>query len=68
MSLKGFHVLFIAVSILLAIGAGAWGLRSHAEEANPLHLAFGIGSLVAAVALGIYGAWFVRKIRSSHYP
>ncbi len=55
MSLKGFHIVFITLSILLAIGCAAWSF------ANQTALAFGIASVVAAVALIFYGIWFIRK-------
>ena len=55
MSLKGFHIVFITLSILLAIGCAAWSFT------NQTALPFGIASVVAAVALLFYGAWFIRK-------
>ena len=57
MSLKAFHVLFIIVSILLAVGCAAW---SWVNGTSP---AFGYGSAAAAVALVCYGVWFVKKSR-----
>ena len=57
MSLKAFHVIFIIVSILLAAGCAAW---SFFNQTSP---AFGWASAVAAVALVLYGIWFVKKSR-----
>jgi hypothetical protein len=58
MSLKAFHVLFISVSVLLALGFGAWCLR-----AQPPWMAAGFLSLTAGVGLAGYEVWFVRKMR-----
>jgi hypothetical protein len=57
MSLKGFHLVFIVLSILLASGCAAWSFL------NNVALPFGIGSAVAAVGLLIYGILFIRKTR-----
>jgi hypothetical protein len=58
MSLKGFHLFFIFVSILLAAGCAVWAFEN--EVPRP----FGIGATVVAVALVIYGIYFIRKSRS----
>jgi hypothetical protein len=57
MSLKGFHIFFIVLSILLAAGCGAWSV------ANRVALPFGIGSFVTALGLAAYGVYFIRKSR-----
>ena len=58
MSLKGFHVFFIFLATLLAAGFAAWSLMN--ETAVPV----GIASAVLAVALIIYGIWFIRKSKN----
>ena len=57
MSLKAFHILFITMAILLAVGCAAW---SFCNEITP---AFGIISLLAAVGLLFYGIAFLKKAR-----
>jgi hypothetical protein len=57
MSLKGFHILFIILSILLAVGCAAWSFL------NGVALPFGIASCVIAAALVMYGIYFIRKTR-----
>ncbi|MBC8038472.1 MAG: hypothetical protein H7X89_14765 [Rhizobiales bacterium] len=57
MSLKGFHIFFIVLSILLAIGCAVWSF------ANGVAPAFGIGACVTAAALIAYGIYFIRKSR-----
>jgi hypothetical protein len=57
MSLKGFHIFFIFLSILLAAGCAAWAFVNGVERS------FGIASCVVAGALVIYGIYFIRKTR-----
>jgi membrane protein YdbS with pleckstrin-like domain len=63
MSLKGFHIVFIIVSTLLAIGIGAWCVWVDLVEGAPIYLAGAVCSFVVAVALVIYGVWFYRKMK-----
>jgi len=56
MSLKAFHILFIALATLLAAGCAWWAFTNSITN-------FGAASAVAAVALFIYGIYFVRKSR-----
>ena len=63
MSLKGFHIVFIIFSTLLALGIGAWCIWVNIVEGEPVYLAGAIFSFVAAVALMVYGVWFYRKMK-----
>ena len=63
MSLKGFHIVFIIFSTLLALGIGAWCIWVNLVEGEPVYLAGAIFSFVAAVALIVYGVWFYRKMK-----
>jgi len=63
MSLKGFHIVFIIFSTLLALGIGAWCIWVNLIEGEPVYLAGAIFSFVAAVALMVYGVWFYRKMK-----
>lgn len=56
MSIKAFHIIFIAISDLLAAGCAWWGFSSNSAP-------FGVASSIAAVALFIYGIYFVKKAR-----
>jgi hypothetical protein len=56
MSLKWFHVVFIALSILLSVGVGVWGLFNN-------FVALGALSLAGSAALCVYGPYFLRKAR-----
>jgi hypothetical protein len=63
MSLKGFHIVFIIFSTLLALGIGAWCIWVNLVEGEPVYLAGAIFSFVVAVALMVYGVWFYRKMK-----
>jgi hypothetical protein len=63
MSLKGFHIVFIVFSTLLALGVGGWCIWVDLVEGAPIYLAGAICSFVVAVALIIYGIWFYWKMK-----
>ena len=63
MSLKGFHIVFITFSTLLALGAAWWCLRVNQEAGAPVYLAGAVICSLAAVALVVYGVWFYRKMK-----
>jgi hypothetical protein len=63
MSLKGFHIVFIIFSTLLALGIGGWCVWVDLVEGAPIYLAGAICSFVVAVALVVYGVWFYRKMK-----
>lgn len=57
MSLKAFHIFFIALSIILAIGCAVWAFVNGSE---PI---FGIASAIVAVGLIVYGGFFLKKAK-----
>ena len=63
MSLKGFHIVFVVFSTLLAVGLGAWCIWVNLVEGTPIFLAGAIASFAAAVGLVVYGVWFYRKMK-----
>jgi len=67
MSLKAFHVVFIAVSILLAFGFAAWEFQAYADVRRTADLVFGIGSTGAGVGLVIYGRYVLKKLKHISY-
>lgn len=67
MSLKAFHVFFVAVSVLCALGFGAWALADYARSGRGSVLVLGILGFAAAVALVWYGLWFLRKLKNVSY-
>jgi hypothetical protein len=63
-SLKAFHVFFVIVSVLCALGFGAWAVNDYLRTGDGGVLALGVLSLAAAVALVWYGLWFLRKLKN----
>jgi hypothetical protein len=63
MSLAAVHLLFIALSTMLAIVAGVWGLRDYAATGGAVGLVFGVLSLVAVPVLLVYGVKVRRKLK-----
>lgn len=63
MSLKGFHIVFVTFSTLLALGVGAWCVWLDLIVGAPVYRVGAICSFVAAVALVVYGVWFYRKMK-----
>ena len=62
MSLKGFHVLFITISTLLAALCALLCLQAFRHEGGGAALAGAVASLAGGVALSSYGVWFYRKM------
>jgi hypothetical protein len=63
MSLKGFHVVFITASVLLAFGFAAWCLVAEPHPVGTGRLLAGIASIVIGAGLVGYELWFLRKMR-----
>jgi len=63
MSLKAFHIVFIIVSTLLALGTGVWCLWVNLTAGAPIYVAGAVASFVAAIVLLVYGFWFYRKMK-----
>lgn len=67
MSLKTFHLFFIGVSVLMAIGFGVWEILTYLESGGAGRLVAALLSFVAAVGLILYGVRFVRKQKHLGY-
>lgn len=63
MSLRGFHIVFITFSTLLALAIGAWCLWVNSIVGAPVYTAGAVCSFIAAVGLIGYGIWFYRKMK-----
>lgn len=62
MSLKHFHIAFIAVTVLFFSGFAAWCLL--VPGLPKMYLVLGWGSIVCAVGMLIYGIRFFKKAAS----
>lgn len=63
MSLRAFHLLFIAVSVMLTAFVAAWAISEYRTVHDPGYIATCVASALAGVGLAIYGAVFQRKTR-----
>ncbi|HKQ46490.1 MAG TPA: hypothetical protein VJZ71_00290 [Phycisphaerae bacterium] len=62
MSLRAFHILFIAIVIAGADLIGAWALLEYRTSGEAEMLLAGIVTLVGGLGLIAYGIWFMRKL------
>ncbi len=63
MSLRLFHLVFIALSIVLAAFFGAWSLGQYRSVHDPVFAVTAGGAMLAALGLAAYAALFQRKTR-----
>ena len=64
LSLRSFHLFFIAVSVLLAAWVGVWGLRSYLVTRSLGDLALGVLFFGIGLGLVVYGLKARRKLRA----
>ena len=64
MSLRAFHLLFIALSVILAVFVAAWAAGQYRVEHQAGYAFTGALSLAGAAGLAAYGAMFQRKTRN----
>ena len=62
MSLKYFHILFIALSVLTTVGFGLWAILAH-NLPGGFRTMGGI-SIAAGATLLVYGVRFFKKAKS----
>ena len=67
MSLKAFHLIFVAASVAVSLFLGIWALLSYNQSGSTMHLAFAIASGVAVIALLWYGKYFLKKLKHISY-
>ena len=63
MSLKFFHLLFIALSIVITGFFGAWCFQQYQMTDALMFLLSGTGAFIVMVGLTIYLGWFIKKSR-----
>jgi membrane protein YdbS with pleckstrin-like domain len=63
MSLKAFHLFFIAICGVLAAFCAAWAVSHYLTEPSVAYAAGAVVSSISVVALAVYGTMFQRKTR-----
>ena len=64
MSLRAFHLLFIALSIVLAAFFAAWAAGQYRVEHQISYGVAALAALVGGAGLAAYGAAFQRKTKN----
>ena len=64
MSLKAFHLVFIALSVILAAFCSAWALGQYRSTGDATFMVSAIGAMAGAAGLAVYGTAFQRKTRN----
>ncbi|HEX9656826.1 MAG TPA: hypothetical protein VGB89_07945 [Bacteroidota bacterium] len=67
MSLKSFHIFFITVSVLLAMGMSAWSAMKFADTGDVAVAFLCLFSIAGGVLLIIYGIRMRRKLHELGY-
>ena len=63
LSLRSFHLFFIAASVLLSAAVAGWGVQSWMATRNAGDLALGAFFFVVGFLLALYGLRVRRKLR-----
>jgi len=63
MSLKFFHLVFIASSVVLAVFMAAWASSQYSAGQSLGYAVTAAVSIAAAAGLSVYGTKFQRKAR-----
>lgn len=64
MSIKGFHLIFIAIAALFCGGFGVWALFIDEQDPGMGTKIAGVITLVVSVGLIVYGFYFRRKSKN----
>ena len=63
MGLRVFHLIFIALSIMMAAMVGGWGIHRYLADGGTGGLVLGVGFFLTGAALLLYGVKVLRKFR-----
>ena len=63
MSLKAFHIFFIALCVLMSGALGAWGVNDYLQGGNNQSLALGVIFFLTGAVLLVYGVRFWKKMK-----
>jgi quinol-cytochrome oxidoreductase complex cytochrome b subunit len=63
LGLKGFHIFFIVISILLCLVVGAWGAQRYLQAESTGGLVTAVVFFIAGFLLLAYGVRYFGKLR-----
>jgi hypothetical protein len=64
LSLRSFHLFFIAASVLLAAWVGVWGIQSWQATRSGSDLTVGLLFFALGIVLLVYGLRVRKKLRA----
>ncbi len=64
MSLKAFHIVFVAASVVLMAFLSGWSFLVYRETQSTEHLVWSFCAAASVVGLVAYGRFFLRKLRN----
>ena len=64
MSLKAFHIVFVAASVVLMAFLSGWRFLAYQETHSTEYLVWSSCAAGSVVGLVIYGRFFLRKLRN----
>ncbi len=64
MTLRMFHLFFIALWIVLAAFCGAWAVGQYRATPDAVFIVTAVGSIAGAIGLVVYVMAFQRKTRN----
>jgi hypothetical protein len=67
MSLKTFHIVFVASSVLMTLVISAWCFFNYSNSQSAGDLAWAFVCLFAAAILVGYGRYFLKKLKHISY-
>jgi FlaG/FlaF family flagellin (archaellin) len=62
-SLRAFHLLFIALSVVLAAFFAAWAIGQYRVGQQTGYAVAGVAALLSGIGMAVYGAAFQRKTK-----
>ena len=67
MSLKAFHIFFVAVSVLTAFGFSVWTFARYSAVGGISNILMAIVSVLVGIVLIVYGIRFLKKLKHVSY-
>ena len=67
MSLKAFHIVFVAASVILMAFLTGWSFLAYQETRSADYLGWSLCAACSVVGLVVYGRFFLRKRRNISY-
>ncbi len=61
MTLRGFHIIFITLSVLLAFSLAAFEYVVYSQSKGMIDGVIALVSALFGLGMASYGVWFIRK-------